>query len=91
MNHTCLRCLVTGLVQGVWFRSSARIQAQSFGITGYARNLTDGSVEVLACGDDSALVALHDWLHHGPSSARVDSVTCTEVIPPPDLAGFQVH
>jgi acylphosphatase len=51
----CLRFFVSGRVQGVWFRASTREQARRHGITGHARNLPDGRVEVLACGRPAAL------------------------------------
>jgi acylphosphatase len=54
----CLSCLVSGRVQGVWYRDSTQRQAQALGISGYARNLPDGRVEVLACGETAALQRL---------------------------------
>ncbi|ROR35081.1 acylphosphatase [Inmirania thermothiophila] len=80
----CLRCRVTGRVQGVFFRATAREEAQRLGITGYARNLPDGSVEVLACGPEEALAAFRDWLRRGPPTAQVHEVRCEEapVTPP---------
>jgi acylphosphatase len=81
----CKRCMVTGRVQGVFFRASTRAQAQRLGVTGYARNLADGAVEVLACGGEAAVAALCDWLWQGPEHARVDDVQCETVDadPPP--------
>lgn len=73
----CARFIVTGRVQGVFFRASTREQAVRLGITGYAKNLADGSVEVVGCGSDDALAELDAWLQHGPPSARVDSVIRT--------------
>lgn len=73
------RCLVAGRVQGVFFRASAREQAHRLGLTGYARNLTDGRVEVLACGAPDAVAEFRDWLRHGPSSADVTGVACEAV------------
>jgi acylphosphatase len=61
-------------VQGVFFRASTREQALRLQLTGYARNLPDGSVEVLACGDTAALDELECWLQHGPPAARVDAL-----------------
>jgi acylphosphatase len=65
---------VRGRVQGVYFRHSTRIEAQRLGVRGSARNLPDGSVEVLAQGGTQALQALREWLKLGPPQARVDSV-----------------
>lgn len=68
------RFLVSGLVQGVFFRASTREQAQRLGLRGHARNLPDGRVEVLAVGEAGAVDALAGWLRHGPPQARVDAV-----------------
>ena len=65
---------VSGRVQGVFFRASTQRVAQSLGVTGYAINLPDGNVEVLACGSLEQIDRLGDWLHEGPDMARVDSV-----------------
>ncbi len=71
---SCRRFLVSGRVQGVWFRASTRAQAVSLGLTGQALNLSDGRVEVIACGDDTALDALAAWLWQGPELAEVTDV-----------------
>ena len=71
----CRKFRVEGRVQGVWFRESTRQQARRLGITGYAINSPDGSVEVLACGEPEALANLEKWLNQGPPLARVQSVT----------------
>lgn len=68
------RFIVSGRVQGVFFRASTREQAQRLGLRGHARNLPDGRVEVLAVGADDAIEQLEQWLQHGPPSARVDHV-----------------
>lgn len=81
----CVRCQVSGQVQGVWFRASTRDQARALGLTGSARNLADGSVEVIACGDAAAVDALCDWLWRGPELARVSDVCCA----PWDGPGFE--
>lgn len=74
MDEVVRRFLVTGKVQGVYFRHSARLEAKRLNLRGVARNLADGSVEVLALGGASAVEALHEWLKRGPAQARVDSV-----------------
>ena len=68
------RFLVSGRVQGVFFRASTREQARQLGLRGHARNLPDGRVEVLAVGEADAVDALARWLRHGPPRARVDAV-----------------
>ena len=76
------RFLVSGRVQGVFYRASAREQALALGLSGYAKNLSDGRVEVIASGTDAALDALERWLWQGPAAARVDSVTRESCVPP---------
>ena len=68
------RFLVSGRVQGVGYRWFARGEATRLGLVGYAANLPDGRVEVLAEGDAPALEALEHSLGRGPSAARVTSV-----------------
>jgi acylphosphatase len=73
------RCLVAGRVQGVFYRASTRDVAHSLGVTGFARNLPDGRVEVLVCGERDAVDRLCDWLWKGPPASRVDSVQVESV------------
>ena len=81
----CKRYKVSGRVQGVFFRASTQREALNLGLTGYARNLSDGSVEVLACGPASAVEQLGDWLSIGPPVAQVSHVDATLVeMEPPD-------
>ncbi|MDI9238988.1 acylphosphatase [Lysobacter sp. LF1] len=68
------RFVVSGKVQGVFFRAATREQALKLGLRGYAKNLADGRVEVLAAGDDAAIDALAAWLREGPPRARVDEL-----------------
>jgi acylphosphatase len=80
----CKRCLVSGRVQGVSFRYYTRQQAQRLGVSGWAYNLADGQVEVVVCGDISAVEQLCAWLHQGPPLAYVTSVQCQAIIRPHD-------
>src|SRR5512134_429890 len=75
------RCLVSGRVQGVYYRASTRNRALALGVTGYARNLPDGRVEVLACGEPAAVAALCDWLWQGSPASHVASVDVEDVDP----------
>jgi acylphosphatase len=74
----CRLCRVSGRVQGVYYRASARSQARELGITGYAANLSDGRVEVLACGEPEAVATFIDWLKIGPPAASVTGVEVLE-------------
>ena len=67
---TCRRYRVTGRVQGVAFRHSTVVVARELGLTGWCRNLADGSVEVCACGDEATLSQLNAWLHQGQLRAN---------------------
>lgn len=73
------RFLIRGQVQGVGFRAHTRHEAQRLGLTGYAKNLSDGRVEVLAVGESAALDALERWLRIGPPAARVEEARRAEV------------
>jgi acylphosphatase len=82
------RFLVSGRVQGVFFRASTRNEAERLGLSGTASNLADGRVEVVASGSDAALDALEKWLRMGPPSARVDGVV-REAIADRPMQGFR--
>ena len=85
------RFLVFGTVQGVYFRHSTRLEARRLNLRGFARNLADGSVEVLAHGEAAALDELRVWLGRGPSQAKVAEVREIEPGPaPPGPEGFNI-
>jgi len=84
-----MRCLVSGRVQGVFFRASARQQAEQLNLTGYAHNLPDGRVEVVAFGDQLALKKLESWLSQGPEMADVSRVV-SEVLPVQEFPDFSI-
>jgi acylphosphatase len=77
----CRRSFVSGRVQGVFYRATCARKAQELGITGYARNLPDGRVEVLACGDAPRLDVFVNWLWEGSSASKVTAVDTAEVDP----------
>ncbi len=74
MEQVTRRFRITGKVQGVYFRHSTRLEAERLILRGYARNLPDGSVEVVVHGRGAAVEGLRQWLHRGPPMARVESV-----------------
>jgi acylphosphatase len=75
---------VYGSVQGVGFRYSTQREALRLGLTGYARNLDDGSVEVLACGEEEQVAALIAWLKAGGRAARGLTGSIPSLINPPE-------
>ena len=65
---------ISGRVQGVYFRASSQQQAIEYSLSGYARNLADGDVEVLLCGDEENIEKMLLWLAHGPEKAQVTEI-----------------
>ena len=74
----CKRCIVSGRVQGVWYRDTTRRKALELELSGSAVNLPDGTVEVIACGEPQAVAALCDWLWEGSSLSQVAEVRCVD-------------
>ena len=79
MTVKCIKAYVEGIVQGVYYRDSTRTEAQRRNIRGYAKNLMDGRVEVVACGSEEAIDELIVWLRHGPEQAKVTNVEVEEI------------
>ncbi|HEY0681729.1 MAG TPA: acylphosphatase [Steroidobacter sp.] len=78
-NLIARRCYISGRVQGVFYRASTRQKATELGCAGYARNLPDGRVEVLAVGEPQSVQSLLDWLWRGPPAADVKLVDVQEL------------
>lgn len=87
----CKHCLVSGKVQGVFYRASTAERARALNITGYAKNLPDGCVEVLACGDEAKVRELIDWLWKGPPAAKVGGVAIEEAEVDPKPSKFETR
>ncbi len=87
IDRICVRFYVSGRVQGVFYRATTRDRAMRLGIVGYAENLPDRRVEVLACGTPDAVAQLQAWLPKGPPGAQVSKVTRETVAlqPPADF------
>ena len=81
--------LVSGRVQGVWFRDTCRAEAARRGADGWVRNLADGRVEAVFEGEPDAVAALVEWCGRGPARAHVTAVVATDE-PPEGLVGFRV-
>ncbi len=89
MRARHLKIRVTGRVQGVFYRDSARSEARRLGVTGYARNERDGSVTIEAVGEEKALQLFVEWCRRGPRWARVDEVWTEEGVGA-DFEGFHI-
>jgi acylphosphatase len=80
----CKKCWVGGRVHGVYYRATAARRARELGVRGYARNLPDGRVELVACGDAQAVAAFVSWLWIGSSASKVTSVEVVDAAPDPE-------
>ena len=82
-------------MQGVWFRDSTRREAERLDLSGYARNLPNGDVEVFASGTDVALAELALWLHQGPPLSKVtevlETVSGQRMAPEKVPVGFEIR
>lgn len=84
------RVLVSGRVQGVFFRDTCRQMAERHGVSGWVRNLPDGTVEAVFEGPAAAVGHLVEWSRRGPRSAVVEDVR-VEAEPPEGISGFRVR
>jgi len=82
---------IRGRVQGVWYRASARDEARRLRLSGWVRNVSDGSVEAVAEGDDETLTAFITWCNRGPDWARVETVEVTREPATGEFTGFSVR
>jgi acylphosphatase len=73
-TEICRLCLVSGNVQGVFYRASTEAEARRLGVRGWAKNLSDGRVEVLACGSPGSVNVLCEWLWRGSPMCSVEAV-----------------
>jgi len=87
---SCRRYLISGRVQGVFYRASAQRYALSLGLSGWVRNRRDGKVELLACGEEPALAELEKWLEIGPEYAKVTNIKIMSENPASIPAAFDV-
>jgi acylphosphatase len=83
------RLLISGRVQGVFFRDSLRRLAEEAGVAGWVPNLPDGRVEAVLQGSESEVGRLTEWARHGPRRAAVEHVA-VQTEPPGELTGFVV-
>ncbi len=77
----CKKCIVSGRVQGVWYRDTTRQKAKELSVNGHALNLPNGNVEVIACGTETAVNQLAKWLWTGSPMSNVTDVRCEDIEP----------
>jgi acylphosphatase len=90
MSEVRCRAIVSGRVQGVFFRDTCERMAAGLGVRGWVRNRPDGTVEVVAEGPRDAVDSLLDWCREGPPRARVDRLDLTDE-PVVGERGFRVR
>jgi acylphosphatase len=84
------RVLVSGRVQGVWFRDACRSEARRMGVHGWVRNLRDGRVEAAFEGEPDAVNEMANWCQHGPPHAEVAAVEIVDEAPVGE-SGFRIR
>ena len=82
--------VISGRVQGVWFRANTKQKAEQLGVTGWVKNTADGKVEALFEGDKKHIQEMIDWCHQGPPLAQIDHVEITEQPVSNGFDGFSI-
>jgi acylphosphatase len=91
MDTRRIQVVISGRVQGVAFRANCQRQANALGVTGWVRNLWDGSVEALLEGSPEVVDAMLSWCRQGPSHAVVTGIEVTEAEPGPPHRSFTIR
>jgi len=91
MQNTRFHLLISGRVQGVLFRQGARAKALELGLTGFAKNLLDGKVEIIVEGTKEKVKEFIEWTNKGPGLARVDNAEMAEEEYTGEFEGFVVR
>jgi len=90
MKTICIKAVISGKVQGVFYRQNTLQKAQSLNLTGWVRNNDDDTVELHACGAEENIKNLVEWLWQGPPRAQVTQVDWSE-IPEEKHAAFMIN
>lgn len=85
---SCVHVIISGRVQGVWFRASTKQKAKELKLDGWVRNNPDGNVEAVFEGDDSLIKEMLKWCHRGPPLAKVTNVEVNYEEPSNGFDGF---
>lgn len=87
---TNVHVIISGRVQGVWFRSDTKQKAEQLGLTGWVRNTIGGNVEAIFEGEEDLVKEMIDWCHRGPPSAQVEHVEVKNQDPTNGFEGFSI-
>ena len=85
---SCVHVIISGRVQGVWFRASTKQKAKQLKLNGWVRNNPDGNVEAVFEGDESLIKEMLNWCHHGPPLAKVKNIEVNYEEPSKGFDGF---
>ena len=91
MQEKRIHAIISGRVQGVFYRASTAEEAKKIGLTGWVRNLTDGRVELVAEGSKDQINSLLIWCRNGPPLAVVDTVNAEEEAPTNEFNNFFIR
>lgn len=83
--------IISGGVQGVWFRASTKQIAKQLGLTGWVRNTPDGCVEAVFEGDEKLVKEIIKWCHHGPPLSKVINVEVKNQEPTNEFSDFSIR
>jgi len=83
--------VISGRVQGVWFRATTRQKAEQLGLTGWVRNTYDGNVEAVFEGEENSVQEMLDWCRHGPPLSKVDNVEVKNESPTNGFDSFSIR
>ncbi|HEC89179.1 MAG: acylphosphatase [Thermoplasmata archaeon] len=83
--------LISGRVQGVWFRATTKEKAEEYNIKGWVRNTSDGKVEAVFIGEEEDVEKMIQWCHHGPPLARVEKVEVSSYPSTEDFKDFTIR
>ena len=86
-----LHVIISGRVQGVWFRASTKQQAEKLGLTGWVRNISSGQVEAVFEGESDKLDEMIKWCHKGPSLSKVENVEIKKQTPTDAFDDFSIR
>jgi len=88
---TNIHVIISGRVQGVWFRAKTKQKAEQLGLTGWVRNTSNGDVEAVFEGDEKQVKEILDWCHHGPPFAKVETVKVKNQEPTNSYTNFSIR